>query len=274
MKAMTFEKAVIVPEPHTVREAWSALLSEPGMFIKCWNYKGAILSSAFRAPIFLITYLAARESLKLALAAAFVQFVFRFLFAGLTGYIIQSFRKVEPPWKAIVSILMVVPLVSHLLEYIVQAAFVHYTATTDYTDKAIVRSVCFSIFSSLFALFIMRRNVLIVGDSDSRSFWSDVRRIPYLVYEFMAFIPDEIATMVRRGAYVAAGIALLAWGGFSQIVCWAVTYRGIWTYGGGKDLGILKYWGVDGIILMIFAVALSMIVFNVRHNRNKHISNA
>jgi len=274
MKEMTLEKPVLVPEPHTVRQAWAALFSEPALFIKWWNYKGAILSSAFRAPIFLITYLAARESLKLALAAAFVQFVFRFLFAGLTGYLIQSFRRVEPPWKAILSILMVVPLVSHVLEYAVQAAFVHYTATTDYTDKAIVRSICFSIFSSLFALFIMRRNVLIVGEFASRSLLSDVFRIPYLVFEFIAFIPDEIATLIRRGAWIAAGISLLAWGGFSQIVCWAVTYRGVWTYGGGKDLGYLKYWGIDGIILMIVAVIASLVAFNTKRHRKQHITNA
>jgi len=253
--------------PPTVREAWLALLREPSLFIRHWNYKGAVLSSAFRAPIFLITYLAARESLKLAVAAAAVQFIFRFLFAGLTGYLIQAMRRVEPAWKAVVSILLVVPLVSHLFEYVVQAAFVRFTETTDYTDKAIVRSICFSIFSSLFAFYIMRRNVLIVGEHESRSLLSDVLRLPKLVWEFMSFVPDEILALLRRGAYVGAAIAFVAWGLFSQMVCWAVTYRSFWTYGGGKDLGILKYWGVDGLILMAIAVFVAQVRYSYNERR-------
>jgi len=261
--------APAIPQPQTIKEAWIALVRDPKLFITCWNYKGAILSSAFRAPIFLITYLAARESLKLALAAAAVQFLFRFLFAGLTGYLIQSFRRVEPAWKAIVSILMIVPLVSHLFEYLVQAAFVHYTGTADYTDQAILRSISFSIFSSLFALFIMRRNVMIVGESESRSFFSDVLRLPYLVWEFMAFIPDEIASMVRRGAYITAGVSVLAWGAFSELVCWAVANRIYWTYGGGKEIPVFKYWAADGIVLMILAVILSGLTYSYRQKRIK-----
>ncbi|MBX7053710.1 MAG: hypothetical protein K1X36_02060 [Pyrinomonadaceae bacterium] len=251
----------------TVREAWFAVLREPSLFIRHWNYKGAVLSSAFRAPIFLVTYLAARESLKLAVAAAAVQFTFRFLFAGLTGYLIQAMRRVEPAWKAVVSILLVVPLVSHLFEFLVQAAFVHYTETSDYTGKAIVRSIVFSIFSSLFAFYIMRRNVLIVGEHDSRSLFSDVLRLPRLVWDFMSFVPDEMLALLRRGAYAGAAIAFIAWGLFSQMVGWALTSRSIWTYGGGKDLGILKYWGVDGLILMAIAVVLAQLRYSYNERR-------
>ena len=63
-----------------------------------------------RAPIFLITYLVGKESIKLALGAALAQFIFRFFFAGVGGALIQSFRRVEPPWKALFTILLVVPL--------------------------------------------------------------------------------------------------------------------------------------------------------------------
>ena len=271
---MPFDIGVAAEKPVSIRQVWLDLAKEPKLFLTHWNYKGAILSSIFRAPVFLITYLAARESLKLALAAASVQFVFRFFFAGLTGYFIQSFRRVEPPWKAAFSILMVVPLISHVIEYFVQAGFVYATATTDYTEMAIVRSVCFSIFSSLFALFIMRRNVMIVGDPESRSLFSDLKKFPALVFEFMAFIPREIAALVRRHRFVLALILIAAWGLFSQLVCLAVTNRNIWTYGGGKDLGILKYWGVDGIIMMLIAVAFSLLPFNFVRRDADHKNNA
>ena len=151
-----------------------------------------------------------------------------------------------------------------MIEYFVQLGFVYATATTDYTEMAIVRSVCFSIFSSLFALFIMRRNVLIVGEPESRSLVRDLMQFPALIYEFMAFIPREIARMFTKHLYHYALLAIAGWGLFSQLVCLAVTNRNIWTYGGGKDLGILKYWGVDGIILMSLAVAFSMITLKMR----------
>ncbi len=268
------EQHLTVNNPQSLREAWTRLLTEPWLLFTHWNYKGAILSSAFRAPVFLITYLAARESLKLAIAAAVVQFIFRFFFAGLTGYVIQAFRKVEPAWKASASILIVVPAVSHLVEFLVSLGFVYFTATTDLTDKAIVRSVCFSIFSSLFVLFIMRRNVLIVGESESRSIFSDIRQLPALVYEFIMFLPNEIAAMIRSRKILAVVVSFAAWGVFSQLIGWAMVYRHSWTYGGGKDLGNLKFWGVDGIILMLLAVAFALVFSKFRREPDVHITDA
>ena len=262
MQEITFDEASIVVPP-TVRESWTVLVRDPGMFLRQWNYKGAILSGGLRAPIFLITYLIGRESLKLALGAALVQFVFRFLFAGLSGALIQSFRRVEPAWKAMVSILLVIPLISHILEYLFQVLFVYVTATTDYTDMAIARSVCVSLFSVLFALFIMRRGVMIVGEQDSMSLWSDVRRLPSLIFEFVAFVPNEISSMLRRGAYFAAISSIAAFGVFSQFVCWAVTNKLFWTFGGGKQITGLRFWGLDGIVLMMLAVIVAFIANSI-----------
>jgi hypothetical protein len=272
MQEITFDEASVVVPP-TVRESWAVLVRDPGMFVRHWNYKGAILSGGMRAPIFLITYLIGRESIKLALGAALVQFIFRFLFAGLTGALIQSFRRVEPAWKAMVSILLVVPLISHVLEYFLQRSFVYLTATTDHTDMAIARSICVSLFSVLFALFIMRRGVMIVGEDDSMSLWSDVRRLPFLVFEFVAFIPREIAAMLWREAYLGAVVAVVGFGIFSQFVCWAVTDKMFWTYSGGKQIAGLRFWGLDGMVLMILAViAASVANWITRLNVRTRIS--
>jgi hypothetical protein len=70
MKEIVFDEQPLVVPLSTVSEAWTSVLRDPAQFIRHWNYKGAILSGALRAPIFLITYLISRESLKLALAAA------------------------------------------------------------------------------------------------------------------------------------------------------------------------------------------------------------
>jgi hypothetical protein len=261
---MTFEETPKAPQTNTIGEAWSTLLRNPSLFIRYWNYKGAVLSGMLRAPIFLITYLIGKESLKLAIGAALVQFTFRFLFAGVGGALIQGFRRVEPPWKALLTILMIVPLISHLLEFFFQFCFAYFTGTNDHTDEAIVRSICVSVISALFTLFIMRRNVLIVGDEESKSLLSDVLHLPVMIFQFCAFIPNEISSMIRREAFLSAFLSIAGFGVFSQMLVWAVTNKPAWTFGGGKSLPLIKFWGIDGLILMILAVALSTLVFRLQ----------
>jgi hypothetical protein len=268
MKEMTYEELPLQSSPSTVTEAWRGLWQNPSQFIRYWNYKGAILSGGLRAPIFLITYLVGKESLKLAIGAALVQFVFRFFFAGISGALIQSFRRVEPAWKALGTVLMVVPLVSHFFEFVLQLGFGYVTSTQDHTDEAILRSVCVSILSALFTMFAMRRNIMIVGEAESKSLFHDITRMPITVFYFMAFIPNELSGIFRRGAIVGGLIGVAAFGVFSQLLCWAVTEKLFWTYKGGNQIPLLKYWGVDGMILMILAIALSAFVYN----RSKHHS--
>lgn len=265
MKEIMFEEQPQIAPKNTIGEAWLNILRDPSVFIRHWNYKGAILSGAIRAPIFLATYLIGKESLKLALGAALAQFIFRFAFAGVGGALIQSFRRVEPAWKALLSILLVVPVISHIFEYLVQSGFAYYTSTANHTDQAIIRSICLSIFSALFSLYIMRRNVMIVGEADSKSLFSDIIHLPMLVFDFLAFVPLEIARMLRRKQVISSIISVFGFGVFSQLVCFAVTNKIFWTHHGGREISLIKFWGVDGIILMTFAVVLSLIVLS----RNK-----
>jgi hypothetical protein len=259
MNEMTFDETTPIARKNTIGEAWSNLFRNPALFIRHWNYKGAILSGVLRAPIFLITYLVGKESIKLAVGAATLQFVFRFLFAGLSGAMIQTFRRVEPAWKAMLSILLVVPLISHLFEYLIQTGFVYFTDTRSHTDEAIVRSVCVSLISALFSLFIMRRNVMIVGEAESKSLFSDVLRLPIMAFRFIAFIPNEIAGMLRRKEIIPAFFSVLGFGVFAQILVWAVTNKPFWTYNNGHDIALIKFWGVDGIILLLLAIPMSII---------------
>lgn len=275
MSEMTFEEtppvdaspAATAAERKTIGEAWLTVLREPSLFIRHWNYKGAILSGGLRAPIFLITYLVGRESLKLALGAATLQFVFRFLFAGISGALIQAFRRVEPAWKALLSILLVVPLISHFFEFLLQTGFAYFTGTHDHTDEAVVRSICVSLFSALFSLFIMRRNVMIVGETESQSLFSDVFRLPRLAFDFIAFVPMEIAQMFRRKEILPALLSVVGFGVFAQIICWAVIDKPFWTYKNGREMFLLKFWGVDGIILMLLAIGLSLIYLRRKDKR-------
>jgi hypothetical protein len=265
MKEITFEDTP--PQPHaasanTITEAWANVLRNPSLFIRHWNYKGAVLSGMLRAPIFLITYLIGKESIKLAIGAALAQFAFRFLFAGVGGALIQSFRRVEPAWKALLTILLIVPVISHFFEFLVQSGFAYVTATHNHTDEAIVRSICVSVISALFSLFIMRRNVMIVGEAESKSLFNDITRMPILIFQFVAFIPLEIANMLRRRDFFQALLSILGFGLFAQTLCWAVTSKFYWTYNSGREIFLLKFWGIDGIILMLTATLWASIFLN------------
>jgi hypothetical protein len=265
MNDITFEETPAIPPSNTISEALRKVWSDPAQFVKYWNYKGAILSGVLRSPIFLITYLVGRESLKLAVGAALIQFVFRFLFAGVGGTLIQSFRRVEPPWKALLAIMLILPLISHLFEFVLQASFAYITSTQNHTDEAILRSITVSIISALFTLFAMRRNVMIVGEEGSKSLLHDLSRLPVLIFDFIAFIPNEIASLVRQGAFVTAAIALAGFGAFAQIMIWAITSKPYWTYNNGREIPFFKYWGFNGLILMVIAVCISLFLFNRRH---------
>ena len=266
MKEMTTETiplAAAPPPVPSITEALAGVWREPSRFVRHWNYKGAILSGVMRAPIFLFTYLAGRESIRLALGAAFVQFLFRFAFAGVGGTLIQAFRRVEPAWKALAAILLIVPVISHIFEFFVQAAFAHYTETADHTGDVILRSVCISIISALFTLFIMRRNVMIVGEAESKSFGSDLARLPLLVFEFVAFIPLEIAEMIRRSEYLRALLGFLGFGIFAQMLGWAIIGKPFWTYNKGKSHWF-SFWGIDGMILLLICTAGALLFLKSR----------
>ncbi len=269
MKEMTFETLPLAadePRSKTIGEALSGVRRDPGQLIRQWNYKGAIMSGALRAPIFLITYLVARESIKLALGAALVQFLFRFVFAGVGGALIQAFRRVEPAWKALLAILLIVPVISHIFEFLVQTGFAYYTQSEDHTGVAIVRSVCISILSALFSLFIMRRGVLIVGEAESKSIWSDIARFPVLIFDFMMFVPLEIIGMTRRREYVRALGSIAAVGVFAELLGWAITGKPYWTYNKGK-MSFASFWGIDGLILLAICLALAAIVTRRSNSR-------
>ncbi len=267
MKEMTSEIMPLDAPTDSITEALTTIWRDPSRLVRHWNYKGAIMSGSLRAPIFLITYLAARESIKLALGAALVQFIFRFAFAGVGGALIQAFRRVEPAWKALLAILLIVPVISHIFEFFVQISFAHYTQTGDHTDEAILRSICISIISALFSLFIMRRDVMIVGEAESKSIWSDLGKFPVLIFEFVAFIPNEIAKMIRRAEYLRAVLAVCAFGIFAQMLGWAIIGKFFWTYGRGKS-GWFSYWGVDGIILLLLCTVLSAVVLRRGNDEN------
>ena len=103
---------------------------------------------------------------------------------------------------------------------------------------------------------------MIVGDEESKSLLHDISRLPRLVFEFIAFIPNEIADMLRQRSYVPALLGIVGFGMFSEVMVAALTNRFWWTFGKGRALPLLQFWGVDGIILLILTIILSLMVRN------------
>jgi hypothetical protein len=166
-----------------------------------WNWKAAVLSALLRAPIFFFTYFFKKEGVKVALGAALAQSVFRFIFGGVNGSVIQSFRRVEPAWHAVLTVPLVLAAFSHLIEYIVQY-FYDQNVGSKGKASAIAVSVIISIISAVFNLFAMRRGALLVKDESRQSLGRDLIRMPWLIFEFISF--PLVWTYKRKRAKVHA----------------------------------------------------------------------
>ena len=170
-------------------------------FVYRWNWKAAVLSALLRAPIFFFTYFFKKEGVKVALGAALAQSVFRFVFGGVNGSVIQSFRRVEPAWHAVLTVPLVLATFSHLIEYVVQY-FYDQNVGSKGKASAIAVSVIISIISAVFNLFAMRRGALLVKDESRQSLGRDLIRMPWLVFEFISF--PLVWTYKRKRAKVHA----------------------------------------------------------------------
>jgi uncharacterized membrane protein YagU involved in acid resistance len=147
-------------------------------FIRRWNWKSAVLSSIVRSTLFFLANLDA--GLSAARAAFLTELIFRSSTAGFYGALTQAFRQIRPVWTGTLAGMIVLPLVAHLLEFIV-----HYLRGTARLGESITLSVGFTALSTSFNLFAMRRGALTVGEG-SQSLWHDVCRIPRLIADFTA----------------------------------------------------------------------------------------
>jgi hypothetical protein len=117
------------------------------------------------------------------MAAMSVELLYRGFSAGFFGALTQAFRQAQPAWLATVTALILIPLTSHSFEFAIHAA-----RGTPKLITSIVSSVVFTIISTLFNLYAMRRGVLIVG-SGGRSLRADFRALPRIIGDFVAAGP-------------------------------------------------------------------------------------
>jgi hypothetical protein len=174
----------------TVGECLQALARHPyDLVVRQWNWKAAALSAIIRGSIFFVTNLA--SGLQAAYTALAVDVAFRVPLVGIYATVTQSLSSARPAWAASIVVILVVPAVSHTLEFVVHSA-----AGTPAVQAGVLASIAFSALSGAFNLFAMRRGVLRVG-ADARSLTSDLRRLPRLVADFVLAAPLAAVAFVR-----------------------------------------------------------------------------
>jgi hypothetical protein len=173
------------PTSTRLTEITRYLLRHPlELMILRWNWKAASLSALLRASIYLTAYI--QHGMAEAIGVTLALSVFRFLFGGVNGAIIQSYRRVLPAWHAVLTVPLFLAALSHLMEFIVLTGYEALFSTVG-KKNAIIFSVIVSIISAIFNLFAMRRGALIVKDESMQSFWRDLIRMPWLIFEFISF---------------------------------------------------------------------------------------
>lgn len=170
---------------RSVGAVFFRLLRSPfSVLVKRWNWKSAVLSSLFRAAVFFFANLSA--GLPAALAAMQTELFLRAISSGFYGALTESFREAEPPWAATLAVAVGLPFANHSIEFLV-----HWMRGTRKLVPSILSSVGFTLLSTLFNFYAMRRGALVVGEG-RRSLAQDLRSMPRLLLEFVLVVPRSI----------------------------------------------------------------------------------
>jgi hypothetical protein len=146
-----------------------------------WNWKSALLSAVLRALVFLaINWTSGRKAAGMAMG---VEFSYRILTSGFYGSLIQSFRKVQPAWRANLYVILLLPALNQGLDL-----WVHWLNGTPKLAASLVASTAITVWAALFNLYAMRRGALVTG-RDARPLRDDLRQLPALVADFCLIVP-------------------------------------------------------------------------------------
>jgi hypothetical protein len=250
-----------------VADVFRNLLHHPAQVILRWNWKAALLGAIVRASFYYTVYKASRESWIVTVTAVGVELVFRFITTGVAGAIVQSFRRATPFWQANLIMSILLPAISHTVEFLTHYAqerylFDIFAASQDGVarQRAFAISVLFSVISALFNLFAMRHGVLLVGaGEETRSFIDDIKHMPRMVGEFTAYLPVMISKYLETGSVLNAFLSFASFG----ICVGAIlgTFRGKWQWAWTTAVGA---W-----VLLFFAVLLTWSIRKVLLRKGK-----
>ena len=126
------------------------------------------------------------------MAAGWTEFLYRVATAGFYGTLTQSFRRVEPQWQATLAVLILLPVLTHGMEFAV-----HWWRATPNLPASIAASVCLTLVSTTFNLYAMRRGVLVVG-AGGQSLVSDLRALPSLIAGYILAGPRFLCRSIGQ----------------------------------------------------------------------------
>ena len=169
---------------------WRLCTNPTEYLLRRWNWKQALFSSFFRGLIFFFSNLTA--GWRAATSAMLIEFAYRGLMCGFYGAATQAFREAEPQWAGMLAACVIVPLSTHSLEFCV-----HLLHGTPKLKASIISSVTFTMLSTLFTLYCMKRSAFVVGQSDARPLKQDVRQIPVLLGGFLWAGPKWLIRSTR-----------------------------------------------------------------------------
>jgi hypothetical protein len=150
-------------------------------FARRWNWKAALFSSFTRGLIFLLTNLT--FGWRAAAGAMFAEWLYRAVTSGFYGAITQRLGETEPEWHGAVAAVILLPLLSHSIEFLV-----HWLRHTPNLKTSIIASMSFTVISTLFNFYAMRRGTMVVG-RNSASLAQDMRAMPGVIVGFLAVFP-------------------------------------------------------------------------------------
>ncbi len=240
----------------SVTDVFRSLARHPAQVISRWNWKSALMGAILRASFYFTIYQLSKESWLVTLGAVIVEFSFRFVTSGISGALVQSFRRASPAWLAMMIVMISLPVFSHTVEYITHYAqenlfsSIFAASENKARQKAFAISVLFSVLSALFNLFVMRNGVMLVGaGSETKSLLQDLKRIPLLIIEFIVILPNAILKSIRTGKILTA-VGFFSAFGLSVGGILGV-FRGKWSWAWTTALGA---WAVLLVFTLIVVV--------------------
>lgn len=154
-----------------------------------WHWKAAACSAIIRCTIFFAVNFT--SSWEAASGAAIAEFLYRFVASGHYGAMTQGLSRMQPHAKANFLVLVALPLLQHAIEYAL-----HLARGTPRLNASIAVSYAFTILSTLFNLYSMRRGALLVGQG-ARTLREDLITLPRFILGFLMTGPRLI---LRHGS--------------------------------------------------------------------------
>ena len=162
------------------------------------NWKSALLSPVCRGAFVFAATVSVDPAA--AVSALIVEVLYRGLISGFCGAVVEAFRTAEPYWAGQLTVLLVVPVLSDALDFIV-----HWQYGTRQLGRSVTASLALTMVSTAFNYFAMRRGALIVGERHG-TLLQDLVMIPALVIGFLSMVLRQTRTLLFGRGSALRGI--------------------------------------------------------------------